>query len=215
MRRYSTRLLAVILVLPVLAGCGNKPTRLYVLTADAEKSGAASPQGVQIGVGPVTLPKYLDRPQVVTRSAGNSLAQADLDQWGGELADNIARVLATNLANLLRTDRVSLYPREDRVPVEYQVTVDVVRFEQDSDGSTVLDAFWSLNNPSTGKVLTRRSTYRQSGTAVAAGGSGDATARAYDAVAAAMSRDLAALSGDIAGRITSGEIARGTKQKGL
>src|SRR5476651_2063711 len=95
---YPARLLTVALILSALGGCSDKPTRLYVLTADVANPGAASAQGIPIGVGPVTLPKYLDRPQVVTRTASNSLNQADLDQWGGNLADNITRVLATNLA---------------------------------------------------------------------------------------------------------------------
>jgi uncharacterized protein len=203
MRFYSTLILVALLFVSGLAGCSNKATRIYVLTADVEKSGPASPQGIPIGVGPVVLPKYLDRLQLVTRSADNSLNQADLDQWGGDLGDNITRVIAINLANLLKTDRVSLYPWTDRAPIDYQITVDVARFEQEPDGSVALDAFWSLVNPSDGKVLVmRRSTYRETGAPIAASSSGDAAARTYDAVAAAMSRDLAALSRDIANEIT-------------
>jgi uncharacterized lipoprotein YmbA len=202
MHAYWSLIFTAALVLPALAGCGDKPTRLYVLTADAAKAGTASAQGIPIGVGPVALPKYLDRPQVVTRTASNSLNQADLDQWGGNLADDITRVLATNLANLLQTDRVSLYPWQDHVPIDYQVTLDVAKFEQDPEGSTVLDTFWRLVNPSDGKVLViRRSTYRESGSPVVTSGSGDAAARSYNAVAAAMSRDIEALSRDIASEI--------------
>jgi len=196
------RLLIVPLILALLAGCSNKSTRLYVLTADVAKPAATSTQGIPIGVGPVTLPKYLDRPQVVSRAAGNSLNQADLDQWGGDLADNITRVLATNLANLLTTDRVSLYPWPDRVPVDYQITLDVAKFEQEPDGGIVLDAFWRLVSLSSSKVLVmRRSIHRVSGAPVETTGSGAADARSYDAVAAAMSRDLETLSHDIANEI--------------
>jgi uncharacterized protein len=195
-------LLIVPLILALLAGCSNKSTRLYVLTADVAKPAATSAQGIPIGVGPVTLPKYLDRPQVVSRAAGNSLNQADLDQWGGDLADNITRVLATNLANLLTTDRVSLYPWPDRVPVDYQITLDVAKFEQEPDGGIVLDAFWRLVSLSSSKVLVmRRSIHRVSGAPVETTGSGAADARSYDAVAAAMSRDLETLSHDIANEI--------------
>ena len=202
MRICSAYIFTTFLILSALGGCSDKPTRLYVLTADVANPGAASAQGIPIGVGPVTLPKYLDRPQVVTRTASNSLNQADLDQWGGNLADNITRVLATNLANLLQTDRVSLYPWQDQVPIDYQVTLDVAKFEQDPDGSTALDTFWRLVSPSNGKVLImRRSIYRENGSPVVTTGSGDAAARSYDAVAAAMSRDIEALSRDIAGEI--------------
>ena len=190
------------LTLLALAGCpGNAPTRLYVLTATTDKPASTSPEGVAIGVGPITLPKYLDRPQIVTRVAANSLDQANLDQWGGDLNDNITRVVATNLSNLLATDRVSLYPWKDGAPVDFQVTMDISRFEQDKDGSAVLNVFWSIVNPKDGTVLLmRRSSYTQSAGEPAASQSDNP--RPFDAQAAAMSRDLAQFSHDVAAAIT-------------
>ena len=150
------------LALLALTGCpGNAPTRLYVLTATTDKPASTSPEGVAIGVGPITLPKYLDRPQIVTRVAANSLDQANLDQWGGDLNDNITRVVATNLSNLLATDRVSLYPWKDGAPVDFQVTMDIGRFDQDKDGNAVLNVFWSIVNKD-GTVLLMRRSYRAS-----------------------------------------------------
>ena len=190
------------LALLALTGCpGNAPTRLYVLTATTDKPASTSPEGVAIGVGPITLPKYLDRPQIVTRVAANSLDQANLDQWGGDLNDNITRVVATNLSNLLATDRVSLYPWKDGAPVDFQVTMDIGRFDQDKDGNAVLNVFWSIINPKDGTVLLmRRSSYSQSAGEPASSQSDNP--RPFDAQAAAMSRDLALLSNDIATAIT-------------
>ncbi len=196
---------AALLLLMIMAGCASdKPTRLYVLSALAEQPAQVSAQGVAIGVGPITLPKYLDRPQIVTRVEGNSLNQADLDQWGGDLNDNITRVLATNLSDLLSTDRVSLYPWSDRAPVDYQVSLDITRFEQDTDGSVVLDVFWTLSDTKGGAALVmRRSTYRDKTASQAASGASPAGGRPYDGLVAAMSRDLAALSRDVAAAITA------------
>jgi len=188
------------LALLALTGCpGNAPTRLYVLTATTDKPASTSPEGAAIGVGPITLPKYLDRPQIVTRVAANSLDQANLDQWGGDLNDNITRVVATNLSNLLATDRVSLYPWKDGAPVDFQVTMDISRFEQDKDGNAVLNVFWSIVNKDGTVLLMRRSSYTQPAGEPA---SQSDNARPFDAQAAAMSRDLALLSHDIATAIT-------------
>jgi len=196
---HAFLLLAVI----SLAGCGtDKPTRLYVLTPLAPKPASVSTEGVAIGVGPITLPKYLDRPQMVTSVSSNQMSQANFDQWGGDLNDNMTRVLADNLANLLATDRVSLYPWKDRAPIQFQITLDVTRFEQVADGSTVLSAFWSLVDAKDGSVLLmQRSTYQDAGSAQTV--SAEQPGRAYDAVASAMSRDLEKLSRDIANAITS------------
>jgi uncharacterized lipoprotein YmbA len=206
MRARIVFLLAGCLLLSALAACGgDKPTRLYVLSAMPDTPDAAAARGVPIGIGPVTLPKYLDRPQIVTRVQDNSLAQADLDQWGGDLYDNITHVLAANLSSLLKTDRVSLYPWKDRAPIQYQVTLDITRFERDVDGSTVLSVFWSIVDPNDGKVLVmRRSTYRETVKTAAASGSAAAQdTHAYDAIAAAMSRDLEKFSRDVATAIAS------------
>jgi len=201
-------LLATVFLAPfVLAGCGSdKPTRLYVLSATTEQPATMSPQGISVGVGPITLPKYLDRPQIVLGVSVNQLSQANFDQWGGDLNDNVTRVLATNLSNLLGTERVSLYPWKDRPPTDIQVTMDVSKFETEADGTTVLSVFWSLVNPNDGTVLEmRRSTYREAGKGIAASTS-DTTAapdRPYDAAVAAMSRNLGLLSRDIAAAITA------------
>lgn len=199
-------LAAVVSVALALAACGSdKPTRLYVLSAEVEKSATTSSQGVAIGVGPITLPKYLDRPQIVTAVSGNQLSQANFDQWGGDLDDNITRVLATNLSYLLGTERVSLYPWKDRAPIDYQITLDVTKFEEGADGNTVLTVFWSIVNPSDGTVLQmHQSTYRDAGATGEAGTPGTvAGPRPYNEVVAAMSRDLGSLSRDVAAAIAA------------
>ena len=200
--RFPPAFILLGLALLGLAGCPfNAPTRLYVLTATTDKPASTSPEGAAIGVGPITLPKYLDRPQIVTRVAANSLDQANLDQWGGDLNDNITRVVATNLSNLFATDRISFYPWKDGAPLDYQVTMDISRFEQDKDGNAVLNVFWSIINPKDGTVLLmRRSSYSQSAGEPASSQSDNP--RPFDAQAAAMSRDLALLSSDIATAIT-------------
>ena len=62
----------IAVMLSALAGCATTPpSRFYILspvTADA----ATQPAGpaTAIGVGPVDLPKYLNRPQIAMPSAG-------------------------------------------------------------------------------------------------------------------------------------------------
>ena len=205
MHVHTALRIAAFLLLPLgLLGCGNdQPTRLYVLSATVPKPVATSPDGVAIGVGPITLPKYLDRPQMVTGVSGNELSQANLDQWGGDLNDNITRALATNLSNLLATDRVSFYPWKDGAPIDYQITLDVTQFQQDADGNTVLSAFWSVVGKDGAVMTMRRATYKSAGAQAGATGAGDSgSGRPYDAIAAAMSRDLESLSRDIAAAIT-------------
>ena len=215
MRPYAgLALTAAVLLSLVLVGCsGTPPTRFYVLSAIAEQAPAVPGKGLAIGIGPITLPQYLNRPQIVTRVSGNQLSVAEFDQWGGDLNDNMARTLAANLSSLLQTDRVSLFPWKDETPIDDQVTIDVEHFEQDVDGSSLLTAYWSIVDPKNGKVkLMRRSSYRDTGGAAASsaapaaaassGTSQGGGAHPYNTVVAAMSRNLEALSRDIATAIS-------------
>ncbi len=196
--------LALATGLLAVAGCGKtEPTRFYVLSFDSGSmtSGQSTTirEGIGIGVGPVGLPQYLDRPQIVTRSTGNKLELAEFDQWGGRLKDNITRVLAENLSSELATDRVSIYPWKSAVPVDYQVTVRVTAFEFDPGGDILLDARWSIIGQDTKQVLTMaRSRYRQD---LNSGREEDAAAGTCEAVAAAMSRNISDLGRDVAAKI--------------
>jgi uncharacterized lipoprotein YmbA len=198
---------------PVLFACSTtSPTRFYVLSTITDQPGG-TPSNVAIGVGPINLPQYLDRPQIVTRLSSNQLVVGEFDQWGGQLDDGFARTLAGNLSRLLQTDQVQIYPWKDESSLGYAVTVDVLNFEQDVDGSSLLDVYWSLLEPQTERVkLRRHATYREPGNtpiteaqARSSGGLlGDNKSRPYDGVVAAMSRNLGALSRDIAKAIQGG-----------
>jgi uncharacterized lipoprotein YmbA len=181
----------------LLAACsGSTPSRFYVLTPLAAGKPSHAPDGLGLGVGPVVIPQYLDKPQIVTRSSDNRLDVGESDQWGGRLSDNITRVLAENLSGLLATDRVSIYPWTDATAVGLQVTLDIVEFERNAAGVVTLSAFWNITDVANAKILlTKRSTIVKNIDPAAKG------ADAYDATVAAMSDALATISQEIAGAI--------------
>ena len=187
--------IASLVGLLLLASCGSStPSRFYVLTPLTAGKPTHAPHGLAIGVGPVVVPQYLDRPQVVTRTSDNRLDVGETDQWGGRLSDNITRVLAENLSGLLQTDRVAIYPWTDATAVGIQVTADIVEFERNAAGVVTLSAFWNITDVANAKILaTRRSTITKD---VGAKGT-----ESYDATVAAMSAALADLSQEIAAQI--------------
>ena len=64
----------------VLAGCMSvaDPTKYYVLspTSPRDPTPTSSVSSVAVGVGPVLIPGYLDRVQIVTRDANDEVAVA-------------------------------------------------------------------------------------------------------------------------------------------
>jgi len=174
------------------ASCADsQPTRFYTLAAmpDAPAEAIpALPPDLTVGVGAITLPPYLDRPQLVTRAGSNRVVLADFDSWVEPLQGMFSRVLADNLALLLGTDDVLMLPQRRLMPLDYQVELDVARFDVDTSGNAVLDARWWVFGQDGEKHLrSGRSTITEP-TQV-----GD-----YTAAAGALSRALGAMSGEIA-----------------
>jgi hypothetical protein len=140
-----------------LAGCATTPPSTFYtlepLPAARLGSGTEVRQSPAIGIGPVSLPTFLDRPQLVTRSGSSRLAVDELHRWGGSLLDDFPRVLGENLAYLLGTSRILLPAAEVRYPVDFRVAVDVLRFEATVQGEAVLKVRWALLDPYTEEAL--------------------------------------------------------------
>ncbi len=104
-----------------------------------------------LGIGPVSLAGYLDRPQIVTRPATDKIDLGEFDQWGEPLRDGISRVLAEDLSRQLPSARIAVFPWRGLDAVRYQVLVDVTRFDGPAGGDTALEARWRILDGVTGK----------------------------------------------------------------
>jgi hypothetical protein len=181
----------------VICGCASKSPNYYVLNSlqngapSAEKAKAEN--DLTIGVGPVKIPAYLDRPEMATRSALDSLQFAEFDKWAEPLEKNLTRVIAENLATLLSTDRVGVFPWLNSAQVQYQVTVDITQLERMPDGKVILAARWNILGDHGENMLVIESS-RFSIPIESAG---------YEAIASAESRAVEALSREIASAVTS------------
>jgi len=109
-----------------------------------------------IGIGPIQFPKYLDRPQIVTRSSRNQIDIGDFDQWAEPLKNNFINVIAVNLSILIPTERIVVYPWSRSTPIGYQVLIEVTRFEGKLGGDSMLTARWSILGKDKKRVLSRR-----------------------------------------------------------
>ncbi|MBK5277140.1 MAG: membrane integrity-associated transporter subunit PqiC [Desulfuromonadales bacterium] len=174
-----------------LVGCGRSPqVTFYTLAAMSgsdDTPRTASP--CSVAVFPVTLPEFVDRPQLVRASGGSRVDVLEFHRWAEPLKVAIPRLMAENLSRLLKTERVSAYPQSAANDADYRVVTDFQRFE--SSGNTVIiDALWSIRTP-TGVILkTGRTRLNE-----AISGDGQ------DGLVAAYSRALTGLSREIAGAL--------------
>ena len=143
------RLLAVSIILASLAiGCGiTKPAHFYLLTpqpSNVESIQQASPSSPMILVGPVRLPEYLNRSQIIHYSTANELKLNEYHRWAEPLENNVARVLSENLRQQLQNNHVLLYPGLNVRHFDYRVSIDVTRFDVDTSSHVVLAVNWVL-----------------------------------------------------------------------
>ena len=145
-----------------LAGCGTfsprpDPSRFFTLSslpqiAQASPKDSTGPEKMFLGIGPIKFPGYLDRQEIVVRSGQNRLEVSETDLWGEPLQDNFSRVLSENLALLMNTDLIIVYPWSPANRPRYHVEIEVLRFEANSEHNGQLFARWSVLDGADKKV---------------------------------------------------------------
>jgi len=176
----------------LLAACSSTPAtqfyKLNSLPSGQQENPAALPgMDIAIGVGPVELPEFLDRPQIVTRKSQNQLEISEFHRWAASLPRDFSRVVAKNISTLLPTDRVAVYPWEDTFSPTYQVKLDVEQFDGQLGGQVFLRVIWSVLGQEGANELVVRKTLIEE----------PVLTNDYDGLVAAQSNALATLSREI------------------
>jgi len=177
-----------------LSACAGKSasSKFYVLSP-LPQSTLSGAEGTTIGVFPVALPDYLDRPQIVTRISENEIKFDEFSRWAEPLKENFYTVLVENLSTLLKSEKIIKTTQNLGVPVTLQVGVEVVQFDGTLGGDVVLNVKWGLFAEEGKKLLLAKRTSLKEPTGAAS----------YEALVAAQSRAVAALGREIALAIKS------------
>ncbi|MEE8287884.1 MAG: PqiC family protein [Nitrosomonadaceae bacterium] len=186
-------------------GCSSKPTKFYVLTPLAEVQtipDRLNEDTLSIGVGPISLPDYVNRPQIVTKNGANELVIDEFYRWAEPLRTNVSRVLRDNLATLLGTENINKYPWNRFVHIDYQVSIDFTRFDSVIGKEATIEARWIvLTDRGRNEILRKKSKITKK-----------AETEHYDAIVIAESQALAELSQQIAHEIHTLSNLQGVAQ---
>ena len=181
-----------VLLAVLLAGCAGQSPRsnFYTLSAEAKPlagvAGNCSSQA--ISVGPVSWPRYLDQPRIVTRVGANRLEESEFNRWGGSLEDGFVRTVIKNLSDLLLSELVVNYRRSEHFAPVYRVEIVVNQFDGQMGESVILDAKWSILADASSKLEMVKTSSIQKST----------SAPGYEALVNASSLAVAQLSEEIA-----------------
>jgi len=180
---------AFLLTVFFVAACSTTPPVAYYTLNTLPEMQQEIPAAVMddtlaIGVGPVEFPKFLDRPQIVTRKSQNQIQVSEFHRWAGSFPGNFSRVLAKNISILLPTDRVAVYPWGEQFSPTYRIKLDVEQFDGQVGERVVLEVTWMVTDQEgTNQLMVRRSLVEE-----------PVSDETYEALVVAESNALATLS---------------------
>jgi len=157
--KYTFLLCLVFLILSCAKS--SKPVEYYMLDASVgidNNQTLNGDEGPMIGLGPIRLPEYLDRFQMVVAVSENKYKLIDGHRWAEKLDQNISLALFKTLPSQLGTDRMIRYPWPQRPGVDFQVKIDILELNVDQDGQSQLVAQWSIKSKDK-TILNKRSTF--------------------------------------------------------
>lgn len=179
----------------LLAACGaSLPVRYYGLEPVAAAYRPDAGAGPVLALGPLQVPEYLRRPQIVTRGPGAELSVDEFSRWAEPVDEAVHRVLAANVDALVDGLSVLAFPHNSLIEADYRLVGRIDRFDVDETGTAVLAVQWSISDRDRRLVVApRRSRFEAAG-----GDPGD-----KDAVARALSETIEQFSRQIAGTLQS------------
>lgn len=161
--------IAATIVCLTVAGCvggRSAPTQFYMLNPVSQTAldpaRASTSSTVRVSLDPVEVPEYLNRPQIVTHLDRSEYQLDDFNQWMEPLGDNLTRVIAENLSEMLAADGIDILSMSRPVETHYSVAVQILRMDGKRGRDMVLVARWSLFNQTDNSLsLTKRSVIQE------------------------------------------------------
>lgn len=97
-----------------------------------------------VAIARPSLPPYLERSELVTRTGDGKLEIHEKDLWSEPLDAAISRVVADNLRRL--TGSTNIQPAGNFITRDYSslVEIRIERFDPQTDGSLLLECTWKL-----------------------------------------------------------------------
>lgn len=141
--KFKRLLLASLL----LVACSHTPARFYLLELDATTPVEASTtlgKTLVVGLGPIHMPDYLNRPQLVIAESDHQYRFDDEVRWGEHLEQNVSRVLAAQILRMPGVDQVLRYPWSQRQRIDVQISLDVLSLHHQQGQGTRMKAQWQI-----------------------------------------------------------------------
>ena len=143
-------ILANVMLALLVSGCmkRSQPTNFFTLSSTVSDQGlteeVTAAHDLIVGIGPLSLADYLAQSRIVTRIDDNMVGKGEFNQWSGSFKNNIINVVADNISYLLGTDKVFVHPWRSFIPIDYQIVLEITRFDGTPEEQATLEARWTV-----------------------------------------------------------------------
>jgi len=167
---FVNRSAAVVIFLLIgilVSGCARSPKpRLYVFSTGGDKEQFAARHAADtaytVRFKALRLPRYIDRPQIVSRVSPGEVYVDEFNRWGIPLTSSLTRELALVLMVELPDAYVDINPWLGQKDTDYLVSLDIIHLDGDLGGTVLLEAHWSVYAPGKPEEpVTRKLTHHQ------------------------------------------------------
>ena len=191
MKRLS--LVVAVLAMSACSVLEPKPdgSRYFLLRSLAAPGAGPALTELVVGLGPVTVPGYLDQSDMVDLVGPYEVRYSAQNRWVEPLGTQMHRTLAENLDVLLQPAAIVEYPWFDSEGVDLAVEVDFAPIRMDEEGAWAGAVRWVLRDPVTNAPLERSDFRFQLGR----------DSIPPDVIASGLSEQLGGLSDEIAGAV--------------
>lgn len=131
-----------------IGGTKDEISRYFLIDPEVNTPlSGSSDLDLNIEILDLQIPQYLQRFQIVTRSAENRLRLSEFNQWGENLRENLIRTLSRNLFTALSTPNITTPDNRASSVADFRIHVYIEQFEHDVDKRVKLNARWELISP--------------------------------------------------------------------
>ena len=122
-------LLATLLITLGINACSTRSPKANFYLLQNEFSSTELSGSLRVGLGPVTVADYLNKPQIAIRTDTSKIRFSEFERWASDLRGLIINALQHDLAEQLGSDNIFEYPWRKSDDVDFAVILDIKRFD--------------------------------------------------------------------------------------
>ncbi|MDR1458217.1 MAG: PqiC family protein [Puniceicoccales bacterium] len=113
---------------------------------------------ISVGIGKISIPSYLDKPQIVTLISDNEIAQDEFNRWAESIEECISRVLHEEISQKCDQIKIMTFPFDKHLELDYKVKLDVHDFLPNETKKTItLFCYWRITDKNRNMIIRRNS----------------------------------------------------------